>query len=86
MTKYYTNLIELLIDYYAACQGLDLVRPLTTTKPLEAVHALVRGAGVKPWDGDRFMSPDIDAVAELVRNGEVARAVRAATDTAEVDV
>lgn len=47
---------------------------------------MVRGAGVKPWDGDRFMSPDIDAVAELVRNGEVARAVRAATDTAEVDV
>ena len=56
--------------------GLDLVRPLTTTEPLEAVHQMVRAAGVKSWEGDRFMAPDIEAVAELVRNGSIAQILK----------
>ena len=30
------------VELLSACQGLDLLRPLCTTAPLEAVHALVR--------------------------------------------
>lgn len=41
-----------------------------TTPALEAVHELVRSVADK-WEGDRFMSPDIEAVAELVRLGKV---------------
>lgn len=30
------------IEYLAACQGIDFLRPLKTTEPLEAVHRLLR--------------------------------------------
>ena len=42
---------------------------------LEAVHALVR-QHVAPWDRDRQMSPDIDAVTELICTGQVWNAVQ----------
>lgn len=58
------------IEILAACQALDLLRPLRTTEALEALHALVR-TRVTPLDTDRFMKPDIDAVIELVRSGQV---------------
>jgi histidine ammonia-lyase len=32
----------LAIEYLAACQGIDFLRPLKTTQPLEAVHSLLR--------------------------------------------
>jgi hypothetical protein len=54
------------IELLCACQAIEFLRPLTTTKPLEAVHAVVRSV-VKPWDKDRFMSPDIEAVVQLLR-------------------
>lgn len=54
----------------AACQGLDFLRPLKTTKPLEALHALVR-RHVAHWDRDRHMSPDIEASAALLRSSQV---------------
>ncbi|KAF1336438.1 Histidine ammonia-lyase, partial [Globisporangium splendens] len=58
------------IEILAACQALDLHRPLRTTAPLEALHALVR-TRVPPLENDRFMKPDIDAVIELVRSGQI---------------
>jgi len=58
------------IELLAACQAIDLLRPLRTTPALEAVWSLVR-QHVRPWDGDRFMSPDIEACAQLVREGSV---------------
>lgn len=58
------------IELLAACQALDLLRPLRTTDALEAVHALVRSK-VPKLDKDRIMSPDIDATIELVRSGKV---------------
>ena len=30
------------IELMAACQGIEILRPLKTTEPLEAVHGLVR--------------------------------------------
>jgi histidine ammonia-lyase len=63
------------IEILAACQALDLLRPLRTTAALEAVHKLVR-TRVAPLDKDRFLQPDIDAVLELVRSGAIYDAVQ----------
>ncbi|KAJ8556716.1 hypothetical protein ON010_g9247 [Phytophthora cinnamomi] len=62
------------IEILAACQALDLLRPLRTTEALEAVHALVR-TRVAKFDKDRVMKPDIDAVLELVRSGAICEVV-----------
>lgn len=70
--------IVLAIEILAACAAIDLFRPLKTTAPLEVVYHLVRKV-VPPLEGDRFMSPDIEAVAELVRSGEIANIAREAT-------
>ena len=32
----------LAIELLAACQGIEFLRPLRTTRPLEAVHTLIR--------------------------------------------
>ncbi|CAB1345887.1 unnamed protein product [Coregonus sp. 'balchen'] len=45
---------------------LEFLRPLKSTTPLEKVHELVRSV-VRPWDRDRQMSPDIEAVHTLLR-------------------
>lgn len=63
------------IEILAACQALDLLRPLRTTSALEAVHALVR-TRVPPLVNDRFMQPDIDAVLDLVRTGQIFKVVK----------
>jgi histidine ammonia-lyase len=62
------------IEILAACQALDLLRPLRTTEALETVHALVR-TRVARFDKDRVMKPDIDAVLELVRSGAICEVV-----------
>jgi len=61
------------IELLAAAQALDLLRPLKTTRALERVHTAIRSV-VAPWDHDRFMAPDIDAAAQLVRDGRVVAA------------
>jgi histidine ammonia-lyase len=58
----------LAIELAAAAQGIDLLRPLTSSLPLEAVHATVR-ARIARWDEDREMAPDLAAAAELLRDG-----------------
>ena len=63
------------IELLCACQAIDLLRPLKTTPPLEAVWSLVRSK-VAPWKEDRFMSPDIEKVAQMVREGSVWEVVR----------
>ncbi|DAZ95887.1 TPA: hypothetical protein N0F65_009089 [Lagenidium giganteum] len=63
------------IEILAACQALDLLRPLRTTAALEAVYTLVRSQ-VPPLEKDRFMTPDIDAVVAMVRSGQIFEVVR----------
>ncbi|QJR14775.1 histidine ammonia-lyase [Usitatibacter palustris] len=59
------------IELLAAAQGIDFHRPLKTSAPLEAAHALVRS--VAPHlDGDRFLATDITAVTPLVAKGAFA--------------
>jgi histidine ammonia-lyase len=62
------------IELLCACQGIDLIRPLTTTAPLERVWAEVRRV-IPPWTKDRNISVDIEAAAQLVRSGTLWRCV-----------
>lgn len=56
------------IEWLAAAQGVDFHRPLTSSAPLEAAHALLR-AQVTRYDADRLFAPDIEAVKALVLGG-----------------
>jgi histidine ammonia-lyase len=59
----------LAIELLAAAQGIDLLRPLRSSAPLEALHAALR-ARVARWDHDREMAPDL-AAAERFLAGEI---------------
>ena len=59
----------LAIELLAAAQGIDLLRPLRTSAPLEALHAAVRER-VPKWEDDREMAPDL-AAAEAFLGDEV---------------
>jgi len=58
----------LAIELLSAAQGIDLLRPLRSSDPLEALHATVRTV-VEPWHRDRFMAPDLAAAECLVAGG-----------------
>lgn len=64
----------LAVELLCACQALDFLRPLTSTKPIEAVWNLVRSQ-VTFMDSDRYLSPDIQKCAELIRSGQVWKVV-----------
>ena len=62
----------LAIELLCACQGIDLLTPLKTgtlaTKAYEAVRA------VSPKvTADRALAPDVNAVAELIARGDIAK-------------
>ena len=48
----------LAIELVAAAQGIDLLRPLRSSPPLEELHAALRRR-VARWDEDREMAPDL---------------------------
>jgi len=56
------------IEWLAAAQGVDFHRPLASSAPLEAAHALLR-AQVARYDADRLFAPDIEAAHQLVLRG-----------------
>ncbi|KYQ88187.1 histidase [Tieghemostelium lacteum] len=64
----------LAIELLAACQALDLRRPLTTTTPLEAVHKLVRQK-IPFMESDRVFQPDIEHCRHLIKSGEISKLV-----------
>ncbi|XP_067914871.1 histidine ammonia-lyase-like isoform X2 [Heterodontus francisci] len=66
--------LVLAIELLAACQGLEFVRPLRTTEPLERVYELVRSV-VKPLVKDRFMTSDFEMVRRLLAEEKVWQAV-----------
>lgn len=67
----------LAIELMCAAQGLDLRRPLTSTKPLEAVHAVIR-ARVPAMMVDRPLQPDIAAIRALIDDGSLVAAAAGA--------
>jgi histidine ammonia-lyase len=57
------------IELLCACQAIDLIG-LKTTPALECVRELIRKY-IPHFSKDRFMSPDIEKCAQLVREGRV---------------
>jgi histidine ammonia-lyase len=70
------------VELLAACEAIDFRRPLGTSPPLEAVHALVR-TRVRAHAQDRVLSPEIEALAGLLRTGAVLSAAEAGCGTLE---
>jgi histidine ammonia-lyase len=58
------------VEILCACQAIDLLAPLTTSRALERVHARVRSI-VPRLAGDRPPAPDIEAIATLIEDGSL---------------
>lgn len=67
------------IEWLAAAQGIEFLRPLRSSGALEQAHALLREQ-IPALDQDRFLAPDIDHATQLVRNGSLSRIFRALPD------
>jgi histidine ammonia-lyase len=63
------------IELLASAQGVDFLRPLRSSPPLEQVHALLR-EGCPAMMQDRYLAPDIEAATALVHGGALARILR----------
>lgn len=63
----------LAIELLAACQGIDLRRPLKTSARLEQIHQLVR-QHVPYYQEDRYFAPDIAAIINIINDGSITRA------------
>jgi histidine ammonia-lyase len=62
----------LAVELLASAAALDAQRPLKTTPQLEKLHALVR-EHVPPHKGDRRLDKDIETLAALIKQGELAQ-------------
>ncbi|NND82941.1 MAG: histidine ammonia-lyase [Gammaproteobacteria bacterium] len=54
------------VELLAACQGIDLRRPLKSNDQLENYWSNVRAVAAY-WDHDRYFQPDLEAIAELIQ-------------------
>jgi histidine ammonia-lyase len=60
----------LAVELLCAAQGVDFLRPLRSSAPLEAVHACIRA--VVPFaEEDRLLHDDIEAVRLCIERGEL---------------
>lgn len=59
----------LAIELLAACQGLEFHKPLKTSPKLARVVEKVR-LYVEPYEKDRYFSPDIEIIKQLILSGE----------------
>src|SRR4051794_22499748 len=65
----------LAIELLTAARALDLRAPLAPAPATGAVRDAVRAAGVAGPGPDAFLAPDLETVAELVRDGSLLAAV-----------
>jgi histidine ammonia-lyase len=63
------------IEWLTAAQGIDFLRPLASSPPLEAAHALLRQQ-CAAMPTDRYLAPDIEAATALVHDGSLSRIFR----------
>ena len=63
------------IEWLAAAQGIEFLRPLLSSPALESAHALLR-QHCPAMMNDRYMAPDIEAASALVCGGELSRILR----------
>jgi histidine ammonia-lyase len=68
----------LAIEVLTAARALDLRAPLSPAPATGAVRDALRAAGVAGPGPDRFLAPEIAAVADLVRSGAVVDAAQQA--------
>ena len=71
------------VELLAACQGIELRRPLTSNITLEGYWSEVRKVAAY-WDHDRYFQPDLEAIAKLILQstfGEWANAYIEGTQT-----
>ncbi len=61
------------VEVLCACQAIDLLAPLTTSAPLQRVHAFVRDMAPTLTD-DRPPAPDIERIAASIVDGSFERA------------
>ena len=67
------------IELLAAAQGIEFLRPLRSSVPLEQVHALLR-TKVATIAHDRYLAPEMARATALVRDGSLARILRTLPD------
>lgn len=58
------------VELLCAAQGIEFRAPLVTSKPLQSVLSTLRTT-VPALEADRYMSPDIEAAAAMVRQGSL---------------
>jgi len=63
------------IEWLAAAQGVEFLRPLASSPPLEAAHALLRRE-CPAMMTDRYLAPDIERASRLVADGSLTRILR----------
>lgn len=56
------------IELLAAAQGIDFLRPLQSSAPVEALHTRLR-ADCASMPADHYLAPDIERAAALVQAG-----------------
>jgi len=61
------------VEAVCAAQGIEARAPLVTSAPLQAAVARLRAA-VPRLGADRYMAPDLEAAAALIRDGALVRA------------
>ncbi len=64
------------IELLASAQGIDFLRPLKSSVPLEEAHALLRMECATIMT-DRYLAPEIERATALVHNGALSRVFRA---------
>jgi len=64
------------IEWLAAAQGIEFLRPLRSSGPLERAHELLRQQSAAV-NTDRLLSPDIEVATACVVDGTLAQVVRA---------
>ena len=74
---------ELAIELVCAARALDLRAPLAPAPASAAVRALLRERGVPGPGPDRFVAPELEAAADLVRSGAVLETARGAVGKLE---
>jgi histidine ammonia-lyase len=65
------NLFQILgIELVCGVEGIECRAPLKTSQPLQAVSSEVR-AEILTLDKDRYLAPDLERAADLIRSGKL---------------
>ncbi len=67
------------IEFLAAAQGIEFLRPLKSSRALEEAHALLR-AQVAAMPQDRYLASDIAQATTIVRQAALSRLLRSLPD------